>query len=154
MHAMAIRALSDSPPRCTNGRRGAAAVEFAIILPVFLTLVLGCVDFGRFAYSYIAVTNAAREGAGFGMMNRVSTNTMNNWKSEIEKAVRDEMETLIAADGFAATDLKVTAAQTVESVGLWRVRVEVEYPFETIVSWPLLPHRVELRRVVEMRGIR
>ena len=31
-----------------------------------MTLLLGAVDFGRFAYNYIAVTNAARAGAAFG----------------------------------------------------------------------------------------
>jgi Flp pilus assembly protein TadG len=43
-----------------RSRRGAAAVEFALILPLLVTLVLACVDFGQFAYNYIAVTNAAR----------------------------------------------------------------------------------------------
>ena len=50
-------------------RRGGSAVELAIILPIFATLVLATVDFGRFAYNYIAVTNAARAGAAWVMMN-------------------------------------------------------------------------------------
>lgn len=42
---------------------GAAAVEFALVIPLMLTLLLGIVDFG-FAFSAkIAVTQAAREGA-------------------------------------------------------------------------------------------
>jgi Flp pilus assembly protein TadG len=52
-----------SAGRSPRRRRGAAAAELAMILPLMLILVLGCVDFGRFAYSYIAVTNAARAGA-------------------------------------------------------------------------------------------
>lgn len=43
--------------------RGAAAVEFAIILPLLLILVGGIIDFGRLFYTEIMVTNAAREGA-------------------------------------------------------------------------------------------
>ena len=39
----------------TRRRRGAAAAELAILLPVLVTIVLGCVDFGRFVYNYIAV---------------------------------------------------------------------------------------------------
>lgn len=51
------------PPR---GRtRGQALAEFAIVLPVFLLLLLLAADFGRLFYSYISVTNAARESAGF-----------------------------------------------------------------------------------------
>ena len=43
--------------------RGAAAVEFALILPLMLLLVGGIVDFGRFFYTQNIVVNAAREGA-------------------------------------------------------------------------------------------
>jgi Flp pilus assembly protein TadG len=38
-------------------------VEFAIVLPVFLMLVLGAIDWGWFFVVQDAVSNAAREGA-------------------------------------------------------------------------------------------
>ncbi|TWP33720.1 TadE/TadG family type IV pilus assembly protein [Leekyejoonella antrihumi] len=41
--------------------RGAAALEFALVLPVFLILIFGLVDFGRMLNDQIQVTNAARE---------------------------------------------------------------------------------------------
>ncbi len=40
-------------------------VEFALVLPVFLLLLLIAVDFGRLYFSLIEVHNAAREGAAF-----------------------------------------------------------------------------------------
>ena len=43
--------------------RGASAVEFAIILPVLLLVLGGIVDFGRYFFFQIQLTNAAREGA-------------------------------------------------------------------------------------------
>lgn len=45
------------------GERGAVAVEFALILPILLVLVLGIFEFGRLYNLQISVTNAAREGA-------------------------------------------------------------------------------------------
>ena len=42
--------------------RGAAAVEFALILPVLLLLVGGVVDFGRVFFTHITLSHAAREG--------------------------------------------------------------------------------------------
>lgn len=42
--------------------RGQSLVEFAIILPVMLLLVLGAVDLGMGFKTYIGLTNAAREG--------------------------------------------------------------------------------------------
>ena len=43
--------------------RGASAVEFAIVLPVLFLVIAGIVDFGRFFFTQIQVTNASREGA-------------------------------------------------------------------------------------------
>ena len=43
--------------------RGAAAVEFALLLPLLLILVFGIIDFGRMLNAQITLTEAAREGA-------------------------------------------------------------------------------------------
>jgi uncharacterized membrane protein len=45
--------------------RGQALVEFALIVPVMLLLLLIAIDFGRLFFSYVAINNAAREGASF-----------------------------------------------------------------------------------------
>jgi Flp pilus assembly protein TadG len=42
---------------------GQSLVEFALVLPVFLLLLGGIIDFGFMFYSRITVINAAREGA-------------------------------------------------------------------------------------------
>ena len=51
------------PPRNTPRDRGAAAVEFALLLPLLLLLVFGIIDFGRALNAQITLTQAAREGA-------------------------------------------------------------------------------------------
>lgn len=47
-------------PRASE--RGAVAVEFAILLPLLLMLVLGTIEFGRAYNAQITLTNAARDG--------------------------------------------------------------------------------------------
>ena len=42
--------------------RGAAAVEFALVLPLLLLIVFGIIDFGRALNTQITLTQAAREG--------------------------------------------------------------------------------------------
>ncbi|NUQ56510.1 MAG: pilus assembly protein, partial [Dehalococcoidia bacterium] len=42
---------------------GQALVEFALVLPVMLMMLFALVDFGRGFYTWLVVTNAAREGA-------------------------------------------------------------------------------------------
>lgn len=49
--------------KSTHSERGSAAVEFALIVPVLVSLLLGIVEFGRAYNAQITVTAAAREGA-------------------------------------------------------------------------------------------
>jgi Flp pilus assembly protein TadG len=44
-------------------RRGQALVEFALILPVFVLVLVGLFDAGRAVFAATTVNNAAREGA-------------------------------------------------------------------------------------------
>jgi Flp pilus assembly protein TadG len=56
------------PPRRASSsarRRGQALVEFALILPVMMLILLIAVDFGRLFSAYISNVNAAREGASY-----------------------------------------------------------------------------------------
>lgn len=46
-----------------NNENGQTLVEFALILPILLLLVMGIIQFGMILSGQIAVTNAAREGA-------------------------------------------------------------------------------------------
>ncbi len=52
--------------------RGAAAVEFALVLPLLLLLVFGIIDFGRAYMAQISLTQAAREGARLGALSMSS----------------------------------------------------------------------------------
>lgn len=53
--------------------RAQALVEFALIVPVFLFLVVVAVDFGRLFFSYVQVNNGAREGAAYGASSPTDT---------------------------------------------------------------------------------
>src|SRR5262245_59630018 len=50
-------------PKRKSSERGAELIEFALVLPLLLLLVLGIVDFGFLFQRFEVVTNAAREGA-------------------------------------------------------------------------------------------
>jgi len=44
---------------------GQSLVEFALVLPLLLMLVIGAMDIGRLFYYKMVLTNAAREGANY-----------------------------------------------------------------------------------------
>lgn len=45
------------------GERGAVAVEFALIVPVLILMLVGLIEFSRAFNAQISITNAAREAA-------------------------------------------------------------------------------------------
>ena len=52
-----------------SAERGQSLVELAISFPVILLLLLGTIDFGIALYSYVAIRDAAQEGALYGSFN-------------------------------------------------------------------------------------
>jgi Flp pilus assembly protein TadG len=143
--------------RAATGRRtGASAAEFAIILPILLLIVLGCVDFGRFAYYYVTVTNAGRAGGQYAMMtpcNFSDATAVGNWKNQIQATARNEF-----ANQSGTDTTKLTIATTVyndEGNGLRRVQIQTSYAsFQTLMSWPGIPGSTTLRSSVVVRMIR
>ena len=56
--------------RRTRRSRGQAMVEFTLILPLLLLLILGIYQFGQTYADYIQVTNAARDGGRKALVSR------------------------------------------------------------------------------------
>lgn len=136
------------------GRRGAAAVEFAATLPLLTLLVLGCVDLGRFGYSYIAVTNAARAGASYGIMNNYSPSTLATWQANVIAAGTAETKNSAGTQTMPGLTVATPTVVVESATGLRRVQVTASYSFQTVVAWPGIPRTLNLRRTAEMRLIR
>jgi Flp pilus assembly protein TadG len=54
--------------RRSNRRRGQAMVEFAMVIPIFLLILAGIIDFGLGLFFRMTVINAARDGARAAVM--------------------------------------------------------------------------------------
>lgn len=46
-------------------QKGQSLLEFALLLPILLLILAGVLDLGRLYYAYVAVTDAAAEGAAY-----------------------------------------------------------------------------------------
>ena len=57
--------------------RGQALVEFALIIPVFILVVMGIFDLGRAVYGFNTVNNAAREAARVAIVDQTLTHVQN-----------------------------------------------------------------------------
>jgi hypothetical protein len=56
--------------RATRTQRGAALVEFALIFPILIILIMGIIEFSVLLYDKAVITNASREAARFGVVFR------------------------------------------------------------------------------------
>lgn len=79
-------------------RRGAAMVEMALVLPVFLMVVMGIIEFGRAMWVSNMLTNAAREGARMAILDGSSN-------AEVRQSVEDFLTTTL---GVQAADITTT----------------------------------------------
>jgi hypothetical protein len=52
-----------------KSEKGQSLTEFAISMTIFIILVAGIVDFGRAFFTYMAIRDAAQEGAAYGSVN-------------------------------------------------------------------------------------
>jgi Flp pilus assembly protein TadG len=67
-----LRMIHKVKLRVRSGReRGAAAVEFALVLPLLVVLLMGIIDFGLYFYNDLAVSHAARDAARYLSVNNI-----------------------------------------------------------------------------------
>lgn len=109
--------------RAVADERGIALVEFALVVPMLLLLIVGTLDFARAVNAYLTINSAVREGARAVALDSAST------PDQITRAV---------ASRSAPLDpqlLRVTATYDDRGApGPIRVRVEASYPW-TAVTW-------------------
>jgi Flp pilus assembly protein TadG len=101
-----------------RSERGQTAVEFALVAPVLIVLLLGVLQIGIVFNHYLAVTDAARAGARRAIVARVAGAT----PADIEASVR------AAAVDLDQSQLKVVVADPTWSAGS-DVTVTVTYPY-------------------------
>ena len=141
-------------------REGQGLVEFAIVMPIFLLLVMGIVEFGRMMIIYSGAATASREAARYGASVGDSESGIAHYRD---------------CDGIRATAIRISGLAPVEdssitiqydnpSTGFFeascppsqfelgdRIIVQVSLTFEPIVpmaSIPPIPISSETKRTV------
>ncbi len=102
---MTLRPLAGQP-RDRRDRRGQSLVEFALVLPIFIMLLAGMVDFGLGLYSNLTIINAAREGARLGTITKDDSSNLTSFASVVVTPIVARTQAMAA--GLSPTDLNVT----------------------------------------------
>lgn len=104
--------------RSTSGRRGSVALEYGLIAPLLLALVLGIIDTGRLIWTYTTLYRATEAAARCGAINTTTCATAAQIRAY---AVTEAWGLTIDASAFTV------AAQ---SCGL---QVRASYDFNSII---------------------
>lgn len=122
-----------------KNNRGQALVEFALILPVFMLLVVGMLEFGVIINQYLVVAEAAREGARSAALGNTNATV-----TTVSKA---------AASPINTSQLTVTISPTANRTSGTQVTVTVANPVQSITTMmsPFFPAGFTVQGIATMR---
>jgi Flp pilus assembly protein TadG len=112
-HGVSVSARRFSRRR---GAPGQGLVEFALVFPLIILLLMGIFDLGRAIYAYNTVANAARQGARVAAVNQVvSANTQCDEDRPVEDPLNPDWS------------IKACAASSAIALGIPTTAVTVSY---------------------------
>ena len=127
-------------------QRGWAAVEFAIVLPVLVSLLFGSIEFSLLLYNQQIITNASREGARFGIL----MDTPRKSEDQIRATVENYCAGLLVSFGDdIPLSVEVTGAQGSFGDDL-TVRVTHNYGFLYLSNLGFSPRDLVAQTVMKM----
>ena len=128
-------------------RSGQALVEFALILPILLALLMGIMEFGFLMKNQLQISNATREGARAASLGKSTT--------EIKTRVKNTSSPLVVQDGqitiYWSNDngadnypYLVTNSGTQNGVASGKmIRVQTAWPHTSLTGFfPFLNNRI------------
>jgi hypothetical protein len=130
-------------------QRGAIAVEFALIVPMLLLLVLGILEFGFGYHAWDATQNAAREGARLGAVSPVTSEIENRVRGTTSFLDQDQLDVTIECGVSGGTFSTCPADPSLWEPGII-VRVTVDYSYGFITP---LPNFVGFGSQMEMSSV-
>jgi Flp pilus assembly protein TadG len=134
--------------RMWRDERGAAAVEFALVLPVILLILFGTIEFGRAWNVRQTLTDAAREGARLAAVgNGIITPT---------EALQDSVTKIVLNSalraGLNTSNLSITPTGVGGGSGN-PVRINVQYQYDPLFGkWVLSEDFLQIRTFSVMRN--
>ena len=120
---------------------GQSLVEFALLVPILMLIMVGVVDLGRVYYAYLTVVNSAREGARYGATHPNAGTT----------AIQNQAKREAQGSGIDPSSLTVRSVNYPEGCN-WGspIQVTVGYPFRMITSYIFGGTTIQLQSTAEM----
>ena len=139
----------------SKNERGAELLEFAIVLPLLILLVLGAIEFGRAYFTYNILAKAVRDGARYAATSEATS------AGTLDATAITKTKNVVVYGNSAGTGTKkildlqtnqVTVTQTFVSSFEQYTNVVVAYPYQPLFSL-VLPATITLRPSVRMQFV-
>lgn len=124
-----------------SARRGSAALEFAISLPVLLILVAGIVDFGWWFYREVGIIQIARDAALAGSITKLASDPMGTAQARAQAA--------LTAAGYALGPATVQTRSVATASGTC-LEVSLSAPYDHLLSLIPAPDTVQSLTCIRM----
>lgn len=145
-------------PRLTRRpRRGAAAVEFAIVVPLLLMFVLGIIEYGRMLQVANVTTNASREGARYAAQADTTVDAATTYTKDYLSAagIPNSAVNSVTIEQYSSASSSWSAVTTLSSVSSGTpIRLKVDVNFGAVTWLPsgvLVPNSTVLNGTSVMR---
>jgi Flp pilus assembly protein TadG len=125
IESVATVKLEKACRRCRRNRQGAAAVEFALVAPLFFLMVFGMIEFGRAIMVQQILTNASREGARLAVLD-----SPNPTAGQVQSTVTSYLQNA----GISGATVTISPTEPTTAGYGAPVTVTVQIPFAS-VSW-------------------
>ncbi len=124
-----------------SGESGTALIEFAIVLPLLITILFGTIEFGLLMFNKQVLTNASREGARYGIVSTTPRHSETEITTQVNKYCADHLVTF-GADKDVDTDATFSSQTFQEDL---TVTVTYNYDFLLIPNFvPGIPNTIPL----------
>ncbi|NQV83726.1 MAG: pilus assembly protein [Rhodospirillales bacterium] len=111
-------------------RKGATAVEFALVAPVFLVMTMGVVEMGRVLWIKAAMQHAVEQTTRYFMVtNAACTSNL----AACQATLQTYATSRLGESGLATADFNVTAVETIISSTTY-MSVTITYAFTPLVE--------------------
>jgi len=127
-------------------RAGVAAVEFAVVVPLLLSIVAGLIEMSRTYDVQNMLETAAREGGRFASIDR--TDMLGPGQSANQKVIQDT-KNLLASSGIPAADIQVRIRDAANpdldfdlsnpANDLRLFQVQIDVPYSSVSYTPVDP---------------
>jgi Flp pilus assembly protein TadG len=142
-----------------RSQAGVALVEFALVAPLLMTMMLGLVEIGRYAYYSILVADAARAGVEYAAQNNTTAVDTSGISAAVQADTTNNIANVIAnsnatcqcwnGSGYTSNCLPGPSCSSGRPVEI--VTVTTSGTAKTLFNYPYLPSSLNVSATATMR---